>query len=134
MYKTLILFKIVFLGFNTLILASFSLVKSPLKLLFWYGAKQCHCISFNVLLVLKSYSFQFRKQEKNCTVLGMKGITFEQSYVSPKSSGQKGLRINTELSRFCVDTITSLYKLFNDVYLHFPFKIQRLSLNTFLCI
>ena len=52
--ETFIFFKITHLAFYTLIPVSFPLFEAPLRFFFWYSMKLYHCISVNLLLILKS--------------------------------------------------------------------------------
>ena len=54
MNETLVLFKIVLLGFNTFIPSSFPLVKAPPKFLFKYRMKLNLHISLSITHLLKS--------------------------------------------------------------------------------
>ena len=81
------------LTFNTFIPLHFLLVKAPLKLLFLYNVKLCHYFSFDIIHVIKSFlmNFQFKKEEKNHTVLNLGNMAvdaFAQHYDSSKTATQ----------------------------------------------
>ena len=80
--KRLIFFKIDSLTFITSILASFWFIKTPTKLLLWYGVKLCHHISF---IIFESYSWNEFSVLKNHVMVGlvsMEGTALTQSCIS----------------------------------------------------
>ena len=99
--ETSIFIKRISFALNTLIPVSFPLVNAPLKLLFSYGIKLYHCISFYVLYILRSYSWDAFSSIRSCTELdlvSMESAALAQSSVSPKSFCSKSLNLLYDFS------------------------------------